>query len=77
MASARKTSPTLLVLIVALGALAGSLAWEVLERLLRLPVSLASGPVQLFDLYVIALSIRVNPGSFLGAAAAALLARRL
>ena len=77
MASSRKTSPLLLVLIVLLGAVAGSLAWEVLERVLKPPVSLASGPLQLFDLYVLAVTIRVNPGSFLGGAAAALLARRL
>ncbi len=77
MASSRKTSPLLLVLIVLLGAVAGSLAWEVFERVLRPPVSLASGPLRLFDLYVLSLTIRVNPGSFLGGAAAALLARRL
>jgi hypothetical protein len=77
MASTRKPSPSLLIVIILLGALAGSLAWEVLERLIRPPVSLASGPLQLFDLYVVALTIRINPGSFLGAGAAALLARRL
>lgn len=77
MAGSRKSSPALLVLIILLGALAGSLAWELLERLVRLPASLASGPLQLFDLYVVALTIRVNPGSFLGGGAAAFLARRL
>jgi hypothetical protein len=77
MAASRKPQAPLLVLIVVLGAIAGSLAWEVLERVLRPPVSLASGPLQVFDLYVVALTIRVNPGSFLGAIAAALLARQL
>ncbi len=77
MASSRKASPALIVLIVVLGALAGSLAWEVLERLLGLPFSLASERLELFDLYVVALTVRVNPGSLVGGAAAAILARRL
>jgi hypothetical protein len=77
MAGNRKPQTSLIVLVVVLGAIAGSLAWEVLERLLRPPVSLASGPLQVFDLYVLALTIRVNPGSFLGGAAAAFLARQL
>lgn len=77
MAGSRKTSPALFVLIVLLGALAGSLAWEILERLLRLPVSLASGPIQIFDFYVVALTVRVNPGSVAGGGAAAFLAQRL
>ena len=77
MASSRKPSPALVVLIIVLGALAGSLAWELLERLLRLPVSLSTGPIQLFDLYVAALTVRANPGSFVGGAAAVLLARQL
>jgi hypothetical protein len=77
MAASRKPQAPLVVLIVVLGAIAGSLAWEVLERVLRPPVSLASGPLQVFDLYVVALTVRVNPGSFLGGIAAALLTRQM
>ena len=77
MASSRKTSPAFVVTIIVLGALAGSLAWELVERLLALPFSLATGPIQLFDLYVAALTVRANPGTFVGGAAAALLARQL
>ena len=69
------------VLLLLLGAVAGSLAWELLERLARLAglgLSLTlQEPIQLFDLYVLALSVRANPGTFLGGAAAAIFFGRL
>jgi hypothetical protein len=68
-----------LALICLLCMLAGGLAWEVLERVaLRfgLDVDLSVGPVG-FDLSVVALHVTVNPGTFLGLAAAILLFRAL
>jgi hypothetical protein len=68
----KKTVPTFIALIV-LGALGGSLAWEVLERVAAVagfPLSLTTpDPLQLFDLYVLSVSVRVNPGTVLGGAA--------
>jgi hypothetical protein len=55
-------------LLLALGALIGSLAWEVLERLLALlgrEVALSIGPLG-FDLVVVSFSLLINPGTFLG-----------
>lgn len=71
-----KTLPSLVLLCV-LGMLVGGLAWEVLERValrLGLELELSVGPVG-FDLAVLAVSVTVNPGTFLGLAAAALLFR--
>ncbi|MCX7031796.1 MAG: hypothetical protein NTU62_16975 [Spirochaetes bacterium] len=68
-----------LALLCMLGMLVGGLAWEVLERVaLRsgLDVDLSIGPVG-FDLSVVALSVTVNPGTFLGLVAAVLLFRAL
>jgi hypothetical protein len=70
---------TSLVLLCVLGMLVGGLAWEVLERValrLGLDVDLSIGPVG-FDLSVVALSVTVNPGTFLGLVAAVLLFRAL
>jgi len=67
------------LLLCALCMLVGGLAWEVLERVvlrLGLELDLSFGPVG-FDLGVIALHVTVNPGTFLGLAAAILLARAL
>lgn len=55
-------------LLLVLGALIGSLAWEVLERLLALlgrEVALSIGPLG-FDLVVVSVSLLVNPGTILG-----------
>ncbi len=53
--------------------LAGSLFWEILEKLLQnigISWSLTTEyPIQLFDVYVLSISIRANPGSFIGAIA--------
>jgi hypothetical protein len=68
-----------LVLLCVLGMLVGGLAWEVLERVasrLGLALELSIGPVG-FDLSVISLSVRANPGTFLGLVGAVLLFRAL
>lgn len=55
-------------MLLVLGTLIGSLAWEVLERLLALlgrEVALGIGPLE-FDLVVISVSLLVNPGTILG-----------
>ena len=70
-----------LLLLLCFGMLIGSLAWELLERLIH---SLGSNftltlrePIRLFDLYVLALSLRANPGTLAGLAGGALLFRFL
>jgi hypothetical protein len=73
-----KTLPSL-ALLCFLGTIVGALAWAVLERaagLAGLAIDLSVGPVG-FDLEVISFGITVNPGSFLGLAAGALLFRAL
>jgi len=73
-----RTLPSL-ALLCALCMLVGAVAWEVLERValrLGLAVDLSLGPVG-FDLDVVALKVTVNPGTFLGLAAAILLFRAL
>lgn len=74
----RKTLSTLLGLL-ALGCLAGTLVWEVVERLVTAagtPLDLGIGPLSV-DLHVIAASLRLNPGSLVGLAAGGLLFRAL
>ncbi|MBN1835962.1 MAG: hypothetical protein JW820_08925 [Spirochaetales bacterium] len=56
------------LLFLGLGFLIGSLAWEVLERVLGLfgvGLSLSAGPIGL-DLSVLKVSLEVNPGTVLG-----------
>ncbi|UCF96216.1 MAG: hypothetical protein JSV89_13635 [Spirochaetaceae bacterium] len=51
-----------------LGFLIGTLGWEVLERIflqLGFELALSIGPVG-FDLSVLSVSIKINPGSFIG-----------
>jgi hypothetical protein len=75
--SARTLSSMLLLCLV--GMVVGTLAWEVVERILGrvgVALDLSIGPVG-FDLAVVAVQLRANPGSFIGLAAAALLARSL
>jgi hypothetical protein len=60
-----------------LGFLIGTLAWEVLERVLQhagLGLSLAVGPVGV-DLAVLQVSVMANPGTVLGALAGVILFR--
>ena len=53
------------------GILIGSLFWEIFEKILHntgITWSLTTeNPIQLFDVYIISVSIRVNPGSIIGA----------
>jgi hypothetical protein len=61
------------------GLLVGSLAWELLERILATfgsELQLGVGPVG-FDLSVLAVSLVVNPGTLLGALGGVLLFRIL
>jgi hypothetical protein len=63
----------------ALGALAGSLAWELVERIAAgagAHLDLSIGPVG-FDFHVLAIHFLVNPGTFLGLIGGVLLFRLL
>jgi hypothetical protein len=74
----KKTLSTLLW-VLALSVVIGTVAWEILERLLALAgiaLSLSVGPVG-FDAYVLAVSLRLNPGSLIGLVAGYLLFRRI
>ena len=67
------------VAVVLLGLAIGSFAWEILERIVSYAgadLSLSVGPIG-FDLDVLAVWLRVNPGSFLGTLGAVLVFRRL
>lgn len=69
----------LLVRVLALCMLIGTLAWELVERLLLLAgveLDLSVGPVG-FDIEVIVLSVMANPGTVLAIVAGALLFRKL
>ena len=76
----KKNLGTLIALLL-LGALVGSLAWELLERLVRATgtdFSLTMDKaLQLFDLYVLAVSFRANPGTIAGLAGGAVLFSRV
>ena len=66
-------------LLFTLGLLTGTLAWEIFERVLLLAganIDLGVGPIGL-DLDVLAVYIKVNPGSLLGAGAGAFVFTRL
>jgi hypothetical protein len=57
----------------------GTLAWELIERIVALAggtLDLAVGPVG-FDVHVLALWVMLNPGTLLGVLPAILLFRRL
>ncbi len=59
-----------LYLFIILGIVIGSLCWEILERLISLTgidMNLSVGPVG-FDISVLSVYLKINPGSFLGAA---------
>ena len=74
----KKTLGTLLGLLF-LGFVAGSLLWEVLERVAAaagLPLDLGIGPVG-FDVHALAVTVRANPGSLFGAVGGAFLFRAL
>ena len=78
-----KRNLSTLVILVILGIFIGSFAWEILERIVILvtrnpafSISLTQ-PVQLFDLYVLAVSFRANPGTLLGFVGSLLIFGRL
>ena len=66
----KRSLPTLILCLI-LGMVIGSLAWEVFERVLSqlgLDFSLTmKEALELFDLYVLAVTFRANPGTLLGA----------
>ena len=65
-----KKNAGLFVLLFALGLVTGTFAWEIFERILSLAgtnLDLGIGPFG-FDLDVIAIYLKVNPWSLLGAA---------
>ena len=65
--------------LILLGLLAGTLAWDLLERVLSyagVVIDLGIGPVG-FDIHVLALTIYLNPGTLLGGAGGWVLFRRL
>lgn len=56
--------------LLALGAVIGTLAWELISRLLQssgIEVSLSLGPVG-FDVHVLEVWVMLNPGTLLGLA---------
>ena len=56
------------VSFLVLGFLIGTLAWEVLERIflqVGIDLALGIGPVG-FDLSVVSVFIKINPGTFIG-----------
>ena len=66
-------------MLIFLGLVIGTLAWVIVERIFAaagLPFSLEAGPIG-FDIGVLSVYLKVNPGSFLGAAAGILLFRSL
>ena len=74
-----KKNRVTLVTILLFGLLIGTLSWEVLERIVALSgktMDLSVGPVG-FDVHVLSVWIRINPGSFLGTVAGILLFNRL
>jgi len=65
--------------LLLLSLLIGTLAWDLLERLIALTgfiLDLAVGPVG-FDIHVLAVSLYLNPGTLLGCLAGWILFRRL
>jgi len=63
------------VLLLALGLITGTFAWEIIQRILAAAgtaIDLNVGPFG-FDLGVLALYLKVNPGSLAGAAGGVLL----
>lgn len=74
-----KKNRSALTLLLLFGILIGSMSWELLERVIALAgkqMDLSTRPIG-FDLHVISVWLRVNPGSFLGAVGGILLFARL
>jgi hypothetical protein len=72
-----KNRSTLLIL-VALSMIIGTVAWEIVERILSMAgatIDLTVGPLEL-DAYVISIALRPNPGTLLGIVPGVALFRR-
>lgn len=67
------------VMLIFLGLFIGTLAWEIVERIFAaagLPFSLEAGPIG-FDIGVLSVYLKINPGSLLGAVSGILLFRAM
>lgn len=74
-----KKNRSALALLIVLGLVIGTLGWEIIERLVELTgrsFDLSVGPVG-FDLHVLAVTMRLNPGSFVGTIGGVLLFVRI
>ena len=74
-----KKNTSHLVLLIFMGLVIGTLAWELFARILEsfsVNAALAIGPVG-FDIGVLVFYIKINPGSVLGIIAGIILFRRL
>lgn len=73
-----KKKTKLLVYSTLAGCAAGTLLWEILEKILEVfgvLIDLTAGPVG-FDIYVVSFFIRLNPGTVLGGIIAFFTAKR-
>ena len=74
-----KRNRSVLVVLICFGLVIGTLSWEILERIVAASgrsLDLSVGPIGL-DLRVIAVWLRINPGSFVGAGIGVLLFNKL
>lgn len=77
--ASNKTNRTVLIKVLVLACIVGTLGWDLTERIVRvagLSLSLQAGPVG-FDIGVIQLYVRSNPGTLLGIPAGFLVFRNL
>lgn len=68
-----------LYLFIILGIVIGSLCWEIFERIVHLSginLDLSVGPVG-FDISVLSVYLKINPGSFIGGAGIWFLIKRI
>ena len=67
-----KKNISFFILILILGLIIGSFIWELIERIIHLFPNTISftltmkKPYRLFDFYVLAIDLRVNPGTIIG-----------
>jgi hypothetical protein len=76
-----KKNLSTLILILVFSTIIGCLFWELLERILSMlninfTLTLKE-PLKLFDIYVISLSFRANPGILLGLIGGCILFKRI
>jgi len=77
--ASNKTNRTVLIKVLLLACLVGTLGWDLVERIVHvagLSLSLQAGPVG-FDIGVIQVYVRINPGTLLGIPAGFLVYRNL